>query len=175
LESSEVASNMRRFDIANRNRQKGDFQVDLTPGRFITVSPNAGFRWDDYPDPISNPLGVRSDHGWNVGVEIGAMIDPMLKITTAYNYEQRRLNVAGGSGGANFNNGNPLVSCSNAAAINPDAFLGTACTWSSDIEQRYHTFMVAADWKPAPNVFDMRFEFLYVASTESNQTNPCPA
>jgi hypothetical protein len=139
------------------------------------VSPNAGFRWDDYPDPVSNPLGVQSDHSWNVGLEIGTMIDPMLKITAAYNYEQRRLNTAGGSGGANLNTGNPLTDCSNNVAINPDAFLGTGCTWRSDIEQHYNTFMLAADWKPAPNVFDLRVELLYIVSSENNTTTPCPA
>jgi MtrB/PioB family decaheme-associated outer membrane protein len=172
---SEAASNMRRFDVANRNRQKGDALVELTPGSIITVSPNAGFRWDDYPDPVSNPLGVSSDHSWNAGVEVGAMPDKTFRITAAYNYERRQLQVAGGSGGANFNTGNVLTGCSTSAAINPDNFLGTACTWQSNIDQTYHTFMVAADWKPAPNVFDLRLEFLYVRASEANATTPCPA
>ncbi len=174
LQFSEVASNMRRFDIANRNRQKGDFQVDLTPGRIVTVSPTAGFRWDDYPDPVFNPLGVSKDHSWNVGVEVAAVLDPSFRITGAYNYEDRQLNVAGGSG-ANFNSGSVLTGCSTSAAINPDAIIGTACTWRSDIDQHYHTFMVAADWKPNPSVFDVRFEALYVVASEGNATTPCSA
>ena len=34
---------------------------------------------------------------------------------------------------------------------------------------------LAADWKPNPNVFDVRFELLYVMASEGNNTTPCSA
>jgi MtrB/PioB family decaheme-associated outer membrane protein len=172
---SEVASNMRRFDIANRNRHKAELLLEWTPGRFVTFSPNAGLRWDDYPDDVFNPLGVRSDHSWNAGLEIAAMVQPTLKLMVSYNYEDRKLNTAGGSGGANFITGNPLTGCPTDAALNPDNIIGTACTWRSDINQRYHTFMAAADWKVIPSRFDLRLEYLYSRGSEANNTIPCPA
>jgi MtrB/PioB family decaheme-associated outer membrane protein len=171
---SEVASNMRKFDIANRDRHKAEFMLEWTPGRAVTLSPNAGLRWDDYPDDVFNPLGVRSDHSWNAGMEIAAMVDPTLKLMVSYNYEDRKLNVAGGSGGANFITGD-LNGCPTSAALNPVAIIGPACTWRSDINQRYHTFMAAADWKVIPSRFDLRLEYLYSRGSEADTTTPCSA
>jgi MtrB/PioB family decaheme-associated outer membrane protein len=170
---SEVASNMRRFDVANRNRHKAELMLEWTPGRFVTFSPNAGLRWDDYPDDVFNPLGLRWDHSWNAGMEIAAMVQPTLKLMVSYNYENRKLNVASGSGGANFDTGN-LNGCPPAAS-NPENFIGPACTWRSDIDQRYHTFMAAADWKVIPSRFDLRLEYLYSRGSEDNTTTPCSA
>src|SRR5262245_50745402 len=174
LQFSEVASNMRKFDIANRNRQKAEFLLEWTPGRIITFSPNAGLRWDDYPDDVFNPLGLRSDHSWNAGMEVAAMVNSSVKLMFSYNYEDRKLNVAGGSGGANFITGD-LNGCPTAAALNPEAIIGPACTWRSDINQRYHTFMAAADWKVIPSRFDLRLEYLYARGSEANTTTPCSA
>ena len=175
LQYSEVATNMRRFDVANRNRHKAEAALEWTPNRYVTFSPNAGLRWDEYPDPVSNPLGVRRDHTWNAGIEIAAMINSQIKLMASYNYEQRELDVHGGSGGANFNTGSLLTGCPTAAALNPINVIGTACTWQSDINQRYHTFMVAADLKVVPSTFDLRLEYLYARGTEHNATTPCSA
>jgi MtrB/PioB family decaheme-associated outer membrane protein len=175
LQSSDPAFNLRRYDIANRNRHKADALLEWSPGTVFTVTPNLGFRFDDYPDPVFNPLGVRRDHSWNAGVELASMLGPTFKIIGTYNYEERRLNMAGGTGGANVNTGNPLADCSTSAAINPTEFAGTGCTWLSDITQMYHSFMVAADWKVIPSRFDLRLEYLLVLGSESNNTTPCPA
>jgi MtrB/PioB family decaheme-associated outer membrane protein len=175
LQFSEVVSNLRRFDVANRNRHKAEAALEWTPARFVTFAPNAGLRWDDYPDPVHNPLGVRSDHSWNAGIEVVAMFSSVLKLMASYTYEDRRLEMAGGSGGANFNTGSLLTGCPTSAVLNPDHVLGTSCTWFSDINQRYHTFMAAADWKVVPNSFDLRLEYLYARGTEHNATTPCSA
>jgi len=175
LLSSEVASNMRKFDIANRNRHKVESMLEWTPGQIVTFSPNFGLRWDDYPDDVFNPLGVRRDHSWNAGIEVAAMVSSTVKLMGSYNYEDRKLNMAGGTGGANFVTGDVLTGCSTSTAINPDAIIGTSCTWLSDINQRYHTFMAAADWKVVPSRFDVRVEYLYVRATEANATTPCSA
>ena len=175
LQFSEVASNMRKFDIANRNRQKAEFLLEWTPGRFVTFSPNAGLRWDDYPDDVFNPLGVRKDHSWNAGIEVAAMLDPTFKLMASYNYENRKLDLAGGTGGANFITGNPFTGCPTDPLLNPEAIIGTSCTWGSNIDQRYHTFMVAGDWKVVPSRFDLRLEYLYSRGSEQNTTTPCSA
>jgi MtrB/PioB family decaheme-associated outer membrane protein len=175
LQFSEVVSNMRRYDVANRNQQKGDFLLEWTPGSIFTISPNAGLLWNDYPDGVFNPLGVSSDHGWNAGVEIAAMVNSTFKLMASYNYQDRRLSVAGGSGGANFDTGSVFTGCSTDPLENPDAIIGTGCTWRSNINQQYHTFMGAADWKVVPNTFDLRLEYLYSRGSEANNTTPCPA
>jgi MtrB/PioB family decaheme-associated outer membrane protein len=172
---SEVASNMRRFDIANRNRHKAETAFEFALGPYATLTPNAGLRRDDYPDTVWNTQGLLWDHSWNAGIELAAMIQPTLKVMVAYVYEDRRLLITGGTGGANFNTGSLLTGCSTNAAINPDAIIGTACTWGSDIRQRSNTVMFAADWKVVPSLFDLRFEFLYTRSKEQNTTAGCTA
>ena len=175
LQSSEVVSNLRKFDIANRNRHKAEAMAEWTPGRMITFSPNFGLRWDDYPDPVNNPLGVRSDHSWNAGIEVAATFGQSVRLMAAYNYEDRRLDMAGGSGGANLDTGSLLTGCPTDAALNPDHVIGTACTWRSDIHQQFHTYMFAGDVKVIPSKLDVRFEYLSVQANEQNNTTPCAA
>lgn len=174
IQFSESASNLRRFDVANRNRQKAEAQLEWAPANFLNVTPNLGVRWDDYPDSAFNPLGVSTDHSWNGGLEVGFLVSPVLRLLAAYNYENRELKVAGGSG-ANYNSGSVLTGCSTSTAINPDAIIGTDCTWRSNIEQTHNTYMVAADWKAVPSRLDFRVEYLMVKSSEANNTKPCAA
>ena len=171
LFADQFATNLRRFDVSNRNRQKVDAQMDFAVNSFLTITPNAGLRWDDYPDPVGNMQGVSSDHSWNAGVELGAAIGPQVKLMAAYNYEDRRLNMAGGNG----NSGGALDPAFNC----PDDLTNTtnppACTWLNSTEQRYHTFLLASDWKVVPDKFDLRLEGLYTKASESNQLTPCAA
>jgi MtrB/PioB family decaheme-associated outer membrane protein len=172
LAFSEVASNMRRFDVANRNRHKADTAFEFAVYEVnTTITPNAGLRWDDYPDPVFNPLGLQSDHSWNAGIEVSTTIQPTIRVMAAYTYEDRKLDITGGTGGANF--GTLPLGCPTAAAANPDAIIGPICTWGSDIHQRNHTFLAAVDWKVIPTTFDLRLEYLYSRGSEANATAPC--
>ncbi len=165
LVADEVALNLRRFDEANRDRQKANAQVDFVVTEILTVSPNFTLRWDDYPDPTMNPLGLQSDHSWNAGVEVGLAVNSQIKVMAAYNYEDERRHMAGGNGAA--------AGCPDLTV--PNSFNDVPCTWFGDIDQRYHTFLAAADVKVIPNKFDLRFEALYTISTEDSQLTPCLA
>jgi MtrB/PioB family decaheme-associated outer membrane protein len=167
LMADQFASNLRRFDVANRNRQKVDAQVDFAVNSFLTITPNAGLRWDDYPDQVFNLQGVSSDHSWNAGVELGAAFGPQVKLMAAYNYENRRLGMASGNGDAGGAAGCPDLSALPAIPNTPE------CTWLNKTEQRYHTFLLASDWKVIPDKFDLRLEGLYTKASESNQFTPC--
>ena len=164
LFADQFASNLRRFDLANRNRQKANARVEFAATDFLTITPNFGLRWDDYPDSVINPLGLRSNHSWNAGVEIGAMINPRIRVMAAYNYEESRLKIASGNG---------------AAEGCPDDLTNTfnpiECTWSSDVKQKYHTFMAATDLKVVPDEFDLRLEALYTRASEESLLTPCAA
>jgi hypothetical protein len=168
LFADQFASNLRRFDLANRNRQKADVQVEVAATDFLTITPNFGLRWDDYPETVLNPLGLRSDHSWNAGLEIGTMITPRVRIMTAYQYEQSRRLIASGNG-----NSSGQTSCPGPDLTN--MFNPVECTWFSNSLDRYHTFMAAADLKVVPSKFDVRLEALYTIATESSQLTPCAA
>jgi MtrB/PioB family decaheme-associated outer membrane protein len=171
LFADQFATNLRRFDVSNRNRQKVDAQMDFAVNSFLTITPNAGLRWDDYPDPVFNMQGVSSDHSWNAGLEAGAALGPQVKLMAAYNYEDRRLNMAGGNGNA----GGGLDPAFNCPADLTNTVNPAACTWLNNTEQRYHTFLLAGDWKVVPDKFDLRLEALYTMASESNQLTPCIA
>lgn len=166
LFTDSFASNLRRFDLANRNRHKADAQIDFAATDFVTISPNFGLRLDDYPDPVINPLGLRKNHSWNAGVEVGALVSPRVRLTAAYNYEEARLKIASGNGGA--------AGCPEGDELT-NAFNPVECTWLSDIKQRYHTFMTAADLKVIPDKFDLRLEALFTIASEGSQLTPCSA
>jgi MtrB/PioB family decaheme-associated outer membrane protein len=171
LFADQFATNLRRFDVANRNRQKVDAQLDFAVNSFLTITPNAGLRWDDYPDQVFNMQGVSSDHSWNAGLELGAAVGPQLKLMAAYNYEDRRLGMAGGNG----NSGDVLDPAFNCPADLTNTANPPDCTWRSNTEQRYHTFLLASDWKVVPDKFDLRLEGLYTKASESNKLTPCVA
>jgi len=82
----------RMMDLANRNRWKGQFwwAVDVT--RDLTVTPNGGFRNDDYQTnitfiPPGSEFGLQTDHSWNVGVDLSYNISRTWALFLSYNYE----------------------------------------------------------------------------------------
>ena len=85
--------NSRMFDLANRNQQKARTLLDITVTDAITITPNAGLRWDDYPDDAVNPAGVKSKHSWNAGVDLGVVVSPALRFSAGYNFERDKLDM----------------------------------------------------------------------------------
>jgi MtrB/PioB family decaheme-associated outer membrane protein len=167
LVADQFATNLLRFDEANRNRQKADVALEFAVAKSVTITPNFGLLWDDYPAPVINPLGLRSSHSWNAGVEIGAAIDPRIKLMASYNYQDTSLRFAGGNG-----NIAALTSCPTDLT---NAFNPPECTWFGNIDQQTHTFLAAANIKVVPDKLDLRLEALYTRATESSQLTPCAA
>jgi MtrB/PioB family decaheme-associated outer membrane protein len=167
LFADQFATNLRRFDLSNRNRQKADLAVEFAASKFVTLTPNFGLLWDDYPDGVMNPMGLQQNHSWNAGLEIGAAIDKRVKLMFAYNYENTKLHMAGGNGNS-F--GGPCPGPDLTNTFNP-----LECTWFGDIQQQYHTFLAAANLKVVPDKFDLRLEALYTLATESSNLIPCAA
>lgn len=151
---SENLAAMRKFDLANRNRWKGETFIDVPLGSILTVTPTIGYRLDDYPTDVLNQLGVSKDRGWNTGAEIGAVLSPTVKTVFAYNYEQRHLDMSDCCGGA------------------PGGLI-PANIWSSEINQHYHTFFGGVDWKAIPQKLEFKVDYIYAFGSEANDTQPC--
>jgi MtrB/PioB family decaheme-associated outer membrane protein len=154
LQFSENVVELRKYDIANRDRLKGELFFDIPVNSIATVTPNLGFRIDDYPPDVLNQLGVSEDRGWNAGIEAGFIFNPQLKASIVYNYEPRELTVSGCCGGA-------------PGGVIPENI------WTSNITQHYNTFIVALDWKAIPKRLEFKAEYLYVSGSEANDTQPC--
>ena len=99
---------MRQFFVQNRNQTKatGIFEMQVT--KDITVSPNGGVRWIEYPTDavisasnlVTNSLGTQYDRSWNVGADLGIRVTPDLRLTFGYNYEEHYLYMQSCCGGA---------------------------------------------------------------------------
>ena len=148
---------MRFFFVANRNRTKADTVVEMEVFKNVTVAPTAGMRWDEYPADMwqgLQSLGTKYDRSWNAGSDFGLRVSPELRLTLGYNHEEHYLR---------------LDSCCGGAA----GGFSDANRWSSDITQKYDTYIAAADWKAIPGKIDFRAEYLAAISNEANDTTKC--
>ena len=154
--------NERMFDLANRDQHKARTLLDITVGNGLTVTPNGGLRWDDYPGDAPNQLGISSDHSWNAGVDVGFVVSPTLRLMGGYNFEHNKIDMMAGVP-------NAAGSCNPASGIVP-----LSCIWSENLTQTYHTLIASADWKVIPDRLGLRLR--YVASWEREAHNdfmPC--
>jgi hypothetical protein len=165
-----AAAAMRYFFVQNRDRTKGSTVVELQVFKNVTLSPNGGFRWDEYPSdkvlsgnaasalvlPLTNTLGTQYDRSWNAGADLGVRVSPELRFNFNYNHEEHYLSLTSCCGGA--------------AATVP---FNDADKWSSKIVQRYNTFMVSSLWTAIPGKLDFKADYIASISNESNTTPPC--
>jgi MtrB/PioB family decaheme-associated outer membrane protein len=155
---------MRPFYVMNRNQTKADGSIDIQLTKNLTLIPNGGIRWIDYPTDTllnevnlaTNSLGVQRDHQWFVGTDLALRITPELRTTFGYNFEEHRLYLENccGSGSTPFADQNK---------------------WSSQITQRYHVFMTSALWNAIPGKLDIRADYIAALTNEANDTIGCAA
>lgn len=165
-----AAAAMRYFFVANRDRTKANTIIELAAFKNVTISPNGGLRWDNYPDdrvlsgnaasalvlPLTNTLGTKYDRSWNAGTDINIRITPDLRVMFGYNFEEHYLRVQSCCGGA--------------AGTVP---FTEADKWTSDITQKYNTFTASADWKAIPGKIEFKADYVAAISNEANNTIPC--
>jgi hypothetical protein len=56
-----------RFDEANRERQRLDLMVQITPFDTLSISPVAGWRHDDF---FNSPFGLQWETSWSAGIDV---------------------------------------------------------------------------------------------------------
>ena len=76
---------LRKFDEADRNRQKVDGQLQFTFGNFFTATPSAAYHYDDY---YSSPLGLQSETGWSAGIDLSWTPLERVTFSGGYTFEQ---------------------------------------------------------------------------------------
>jgi MtrB/PioB family decaheme-associated outer membrane protein len=154
---------MRQFFVQNRDQTKasGIFEIQLT--KDMTVSPNGGMRWIEYPTDavrgqlaniVTNSLGTQSDRSWNVGADIGVRVTPEFRFTFGYNYEEHLLYMQSCCGGATGG-------------------LTVGNRWSTQIAQHYNTFVTSALWNVIPGKLDILADYVLAISNEANSTIGC--
>ena len=161
--STDLAANaMRQFFVQNRDQTKANTIVEVQLTKDITISPNGGLRWIEYPTDavinaanlVTNSLGTQYDRQWNVGTDLGVRLTPELRATFGWNYEEHHLY---------------MQSCCGGAA---GGFLDSN-KWSSQIVQRYNTFVVSALWNAIPGKLDILGDYVIALATEANNSIGC--
>lgn len=145
------SSLMRMFDMANRDRVKGNllWQIDF-PGGF-SITPNVGLRLDNYAlDPTIGAFGVQQDDMWNAGADIAYTFTRGVTFLASYNREEHRESLFGAQGQTIIGTGVTTTNVSYAAQMNDFV----------------DTFLVGANFELVPERDDFKFTYTLVHDRE---------
>ena len=144
--------NYRSPDLANRNQNKGKFQVDVVVIPTVTVSPFAGFVLRDYQTDAygARELGILKDHSWNAGVELIWAPNHRTQFMFSYTYDDYQKRIVGGGGTTG---------------------LGTN-TWDSNVNDNVNTFTVALKQNLIEDKLDLKLSYIYSLSNGAWTTVP---
>ena len=145
------SSLMRMFDMANRDRIKGNllWQIDF-PGGF-SITPNVGLRLDNYAlDPTIGTFGVQSDDMWNAGADIAYTFTRGVTFLASYNREEHREGLFGAQGGTIIGTGVTTTNNSYMAQMNDFV----------------DVFLVGANFELVPERDDFKFTYTLVHDRE---------
>ncbi len=132
----------RKFDEAERDRQRVDLMVQLALADGLSVNPTAGWRHDDY---IRSAFGLKWETAWSAGVDVGWNPTKRVSLSLGYMHEvvDRDLRSRGAS---------PNL----ASNINAD--------WLSNIQDVYDTFYGGIKVALIPGTLDWSVNFNYAMS-----------
>jgi MtrB/PioB family decaheme-associated outer membrane protein len=147
---------LRKFDEAERDRQRVDLLLQFTPSEVLTISPAFSYRHDDY---IDSALGLQEADAWSAGLDLTWSPLAWLALSAGYVYEkidqQQRSRSREVSGGATLDF--------------PDF------DWVSDNVDTIHTLYVGVRATLIPNRLEWILNVAYEdAVGEINTRNPIP-
>jgi MtrB/PioB family decaheme-associated outer membrane protein len=148
---------LRKFDEADRDRQKVDAQLQFTLGNSFAATPSVGYHTDNY---IDSRLGLQQETGWVAGIDLSWRPLELVAFSAGYTYERlsqtmrsRSRPVAGGE------------------TIDTADF-----DWVSDITDTVHTVYAGVKAALIPKKLDLRVDANYSTSLgrvdNSNPTQP---
>lgn len=146
------------YNVANRNRQAGNLYFDFDTPFGLTITPNGGFRWDDFPaDPklLSaglNQLGLQYDHAANYGLELNWAVSSTLSLMGSYTHDTDIMDMLG---------------TSTSAAVQ-------SSTYMTRMHEDGNTFLVAMNYQFIPNKFSLKVSGSTSHFTDEWDTGPYP-
>jgi MtrB/PioB family decaheme-associated outer membrane protein len=75
---------LRKFDEADRDRQRVDLMLQFFPLDGLTASITGGWKFDDY---LHSPLGLQQATSWSAGFDVGWTPSDRISITAGYVHE----------------------------------------------------------------------------------------
>jgi MtrB/PioB family decaheme-associated outer membrane protein len=76
---------LRKFDEGERDRQRVDLLLQLTPTELVTASVTGGYRMDDY---IDSALGLQEAEAWSAGFDLTLVPLEWLSLSAGYVFEE---------------------------------------------------------------------------------------
>jgi MtrB/PioB family decaheme-associated outer membrane protein len=145
--------NYRSPELANRNQDKGKFQVDVVVIPTVTVSPFGGFVLNDYKTDAYGPareLGILKDNSWNAGAELVWAPDHRTQFMFSYTYNDGQQHIVGGGG-------------TTGLATN---------TWDSNVNDHVNTFTAALKQNLIEDKLDLKLSYVYSLANGTWTTVP---
>ena len=145
---------LRKFDEADRDRQRIDLMLQFTPLDTLTISPIGGYRYDDY---IDSSLGLQSVETWTAGLDIGWSPREWLSFSIGYEYESLESRQQSRS----------------REQTGTTVFDFTDFTWTSKNVDRIQTVYAGIRTTLIPKVLDWTVDLAYSsANGQVNTSNP---
>jgi MtrB/PioB family decaheme-associated outer membrane protein len=152
--STRIVSAMRDFYLNNRDRNKGQIQVDWQAAPRLTISPTAGAQLDEYIIDPYTQVGQTANRSWRAGVEATYIFDPRTSFLFTYMFESFKQKFVGSTA---TGTGNPFAG---STATNPAAFYNTT------VADRVQTITGAVNYTVIPDRLDVRASYAVSFATD---------
>jgi MtrB/PioB family decaheme-associated outer membrane protein len=143
---------MRRFNLADRNRNRLRFSMDWQTTERLSLTGNAEFDDNEY---LHSVYGLQKSTNWSLGVDGTYAVSDRFTASAFYTHENQRSKLAGDGYGSNTNvafigrAGNTLVDGSCYATVqdrNNNGKLDPCLNWSSNMHDRADTIGTTLAW-----------------------------
>ena len=147
---------LRKFDEADRDRQKIEAQLQFTVGNSFTATPTVGWHHDNY---IDSRLGLQEETGWVAGIDLTWRPLELVALSAGYTYERLAQTMR-----------------SRSRPVSGGSTIDTAdFDWVSDLTDTVHTVYAGVKAALIPKRLDLRFDANYSTSLgRVDNSNPTP-
>jgi hypothetical protein len=144
----------RQLNLGDRDRTTAKLLFDIALSPTVTLTPTVGYRDDWYRINPQILQGLESNQVLSAGVELAYIITPDTNVLLAYMNEQQqqRLNMDNSADGVN----GPFI---------------PANVWSTRVDDRVNTYMVAVNHTVIPNKFDIRASYTASSAVDHQPWN----
>ena len=87
INATDANATFRTIDLQNRNSTVVKSSWDINVTNTVTITPNGGYRLDDYPANGRTTNGISRNESWNAGADIAWAITPMAALYVSYMHE----------------------------------------------------------------------------------------
>ncbi len=126
------------YNVANRDRNTGNIYIDITTPVGLTITPNAGYRWDNFPsDPnlaVPGQLGLQYDHAANYGLELDWAASSTLSFLGSFTHDSDNMDLMGSS----------------------SSTLPLAAAYISQMHEHGNTFIVGMNYQIIPDKLSLK-------------------